>query len=261
MYIVLQSNFESVITMGIEEISTMKNLKNRKLYLQVYDEIKNYIIQNQLKPGDKLPTEMEMSAVLGVSRNVLREAIKSLEITGIVCSKPGVGIIIQEFSTDFLFQSLFYNLAGDSSRLLLQTIKVRRILELGFMRQGFDTLEPEDIEKLKDQVAVMNKAFRETQKKGISTTVFGHEFYAADAAFHIILFSKTDNDILKSIIAAVWSCDRYHKQKIQTTYIQKSVEKHEKIVQALVEHDFQKFSDAMHYHFDVSYKSDFENEV
>ena len=39
--------------MGIEEITTMKNLKNRKLYLQVYDEIKNYIIQNQLKNIDQ----------------------------------------------------------------------------------------------------------------------------------------------------------------------------------------------------------------
>ena len=106
----------------------MKNLKSRKLYLQVYDEIKDYILQNQMKAGDKLPTEMEMCEELGVSRNVLREAIKSLEITGIVSSKPGVGIIIQEFSTDFLFQSLFYNLTGDSEDLLAQTLAVRRTL-------------------------------------------------------------------------------------------------------------------------------------
>ncbi len=244
--------------MGIEEISSMKNLKNRKLYLQVYDELKNYIIQNQLKPGDKLPTEMEMSAVLGVSRNVLREAIKSLEITGIVSSKPGVGIIIQEFSPDFLFQSLFYNLAGDSARVLSQTITVRRILELGFIQQAFDTITPEDIELLKEQVANMNKAFKETQKKRNATTVFGHDFYAADAAFHIILFSKADNNILKSIIAAVWACDRCYRQKILTAYIQKTVEKHERIVAALEQHDLQQFSDAMHYHFDVLYKPDCE---
>jgi len=244
--------------MSVEDFSSMKSLKNRKLYLQVYDELKNYIIQNQLKPGNKLPTEMEMSAVLGVSRNVLREAIKALEITGIVSSKPGVGIIIQEFNTDFLFQSLFYNLAGDSERVLSQTLKVRRILELGFMQEAFDTMTPEVIALLQEQVDVMDRAFREKQKKKNPTTMFGHEFYAADAAFHIILFSKTDNDILNSIISAVWSCDRYHKQRIQRSYIQKSVEKHVNIIEALKEHDFQKFSDAMHYHFDVFYKIDFE---
>ena len=55
----------------------MKNLKSRKLYLQVYDEIKSYIEKNHLMPGDKLPSEMKMCEMLGVSRNVLREAIKS----------------------------------------------------------------------------------------------------------------------------------------------------------------------------------------
>ena len=73
------------------DASEMKNLKSRKLYLQVYDEIKNYIEENHLLPGDKLPSEMKMCEMLGVSRNVLREAIKSLEITGTVSSTPGAG--------------------------------------------------------------------------------------------------------------------------------------------------------------------------
>ncbi len=64
------------------ESTGMKNLKSRRLYLQVYDEIKSYIEKNHLLPGDKLPSEMKMCEMLGVSRNVLREAIKSLEITG-----------------------------------------------------------------------------------------------------------------------------------------------------------------------------------
>ena len=51
--------------------------------------------KNHLLPGDKLPSEMKMCEMLGVSRNVLREAIKSLEITGAVHSTPGVGIVIQ----------------------------------------------------------------------------------------------------------------------------------------------------------------------
>lgn len=79
------------------ESNGMKNLKSRRLYLQVYDEIKNYIEKNHLMPGDKLPSEMKMCEMLGVSRNVLREAIKSLEITGAVRSTPGIGIVIQEF--------------------------------------------------------------------------------------------------------------------------------------------------------------------
>lgn len=44
-----------------------------------------------------------MCDMLGVSRNVLREAIKALEIIGIVKSKPGIGIVIQEFNMDFFY--------------------------------------------------------------------------------------------------------------------------------------------------------------
>ena len=66
----------------------MKNLKSRKLYLQVYDEIKSYIEKNHLMPGDKLPSEMKMCEMLGVSRNVLREAIKSLEIKMCIRDRP-----------------------------------------------------------------------------------------------------------------------------------------------------------------------------
>ena len=85
----------------MEKVQKLQNLKSQKLYIRVYDEIRNYIYKNNLKAGDKLPTEMEMCEMLGVSRNVLREAIKSLEITGIVSSKPGVGIIIRDFNVDY----------------------------------------------------------------------------------------------------------------------------------------------------------------
>ncbi|WP_368273339.1 winged helix-turn-helix domain-containing protein, partial [Enterocloster bolteae] len=51
------------------ESTGMKNLKSRRLYLQVYDEIKSYIEKNHLLPGDKLPSEMKMCEMLGVSRN------------------------------------------------------------------------------------------------------------------------------------------------------------------------------------------------
>ena len=55
----------------------MKAIKKEdKLYIQTFREIRSYIIRHELKPGDLLPTELEMSQMLGVSRNVLREAIK-----------------------------------------------------------------------------------------------------------------------------------------------------------------------------------------
>ena len=105
----------------MEKVQKLQNLKSQKLYIRVYDEIRNYIYKNNLKAGDKLPTEMEMCEMLGVSRNVLREAIKSLEITGIVSSKPGVGIIIRDFNVDYIM-STFINSFADGDHCLWSSI-------------------------------------------------------------------------------------------------------------------------------------------
>lgn len=233
----------------------MKNLKSRKLYMQVYDELRDYILQKQLRPGDMLPTEMEMCSTLGVSRNVLREAIKALEITGVVSSKPGVGIMIQEFNPDFLFQTLFYNLTSDSQAMLQQTLAVRRTLELGFLKESFSTLLPGDIDALKKQVAIMEDICREKSARP-GSTVFGPDFYRADAEFHKLLYHRAGNVVLCSIIDAVWNCDRFHKQAIHTAYMESTVEKHQKIVAALEQRDFDAYTAAMHHHFDVEYKAE-----
>lgn len=244
--------------MSVEASTTgLKNLKKRKLYLQVYEELKDYILEKQLKPGDKLPTEAEMCNLLGVSRNVLREAIKSLEISGIVASRPGVGIIIQEFSTDYLFQSLIYHLAWNSESLLNQTLAVRRTLELGFLEDAFYSLGPDEIAQLKQQVDIMRSSYAIQKRRRSTITVFGPEFYEADATFHKILFSKADNKILSSVIDAVWACDKYYKQRTERIYIKKTVIKHENIVAALEQKDLETFRAAMHYHFDVQYKAPF----
>lgn len=233
----------------------MKNLKSRKLYMQVYDELRDYILQQQLSPGDMLPTEMEMCATLGVSRNVLREAIKALEITGIVSSTPGVGIMIQEFNPDFLFQTLFYNLTNDSEALLKQTLAVRRTLELGFLHDAFDSLKENDIKQLEKQVIIMDKVCKE-KIKSVNEFTFGPDFYRADANFHNILYQNTKNSILCSIINAIWQCDQFHKKAIHAKYMESTVNKHRIIVDALKAHDFNAFSDAMQHHFNDEYKSE-----
>lgn len=241
--------------MATELTTGFKNLKSMKLYLQVYEELKDYILQNHLKPGDKLPTEMEMCGLLGVSRNVLREAIKSLEISGIVRSKPGVGIIIQEFNPDFLFQSLIFHLEWDNDSLVPQTLAVRRTLELGFTREAFHSIGKEEIVQLEEQLEVMRTSHLPARSGRGGSLVFGPRFYEADAAFHKILYSKADNKILSSVIDAVWACDKYYKQRTRPIYIEQTVRKHERIVTALKHDSMDEFCAAMHYHFDVQYKA------
>lgn len=78
-------------------------LSKEKLSDIIVDRIKNQLITGELKPGDKIPTEMEFVEALGVSRNVVREAIKVLEASGLVEIRRADGTyIVEEYSPKML---------------------------------------------------------------------------------------------------------------------------------------------------------------
>ena len=219
----------------------MRNLKNKKLYLQVYEELRAFIVQNNLRPGDKLPTEMEMATALGVSRNVLREAIKTLEIIGVVTSKPGVGIVVNSFNSNFLSSCIFLNLIGDDVDLVSQSQDVRKVLELGFARQSFDTMTDEQIEELEGILK---------QMVGTDSHI---DFYTLDADFHKIILKNIKNDVLIAFIDSAWACDRYYRSKfIDDSKLR--YDKHKRILDALKRRDFDAFQDALVYHFSYNFK-------
>lgn len=68
--------------------------KDIPLYHQVEEYIKNYIIENKLKPGDLLPTELELEEMLKVSRTTIRSAIMSLQYSGYVIKQQGKGTFV-----------------------------------------------------------------------------------------------------------------------------------------------------------------------
>ena len=69
----------------------LESVKRNTLPKQVVDSIVQLLISGQLKPGDKLPSEMELIDMLGVSRPVLREALSSLEALEVITRKTRGG--------------------------------------------------------------------------------------------------------------------------------------------------------------------------
>ncbi|HJC35085.1 MAG TPA: GntR family transcriptional regulator [Candidatus Mediterraneibacter faecavium] len=74
---------------------SMQPVEKKSLYLKISDSIYSYIQMNGLQPGDKLPSEREMSSMLGTSRNSVREALRILEDRGLIYVKTGSGVFIQ----------------------------------------------------------------------------------------------------------------------------------------------------------------------
>lgn len=213
--------------------------RNDKLYIRTYREIRKYIVQNNLQPGDLLPTEQKLCETLDVSRNVLRESIKSMELMGMVRACPGKGTEVQAFNLDFILQNvLFFQVGPQEEHSIREMFGVRKVLELAYMRQAFHAMTEEDVRALRS----LADAMRDNWSRGVF-------FIQEDKDFHLTLFRSLHNDVLLSLLEAIWSVDDGFELEKKQPHLEQTVTKHEAIVAALENHSYPAFARAMEAHF------------
>src|ERR1700681_4411911 len=76
-------------------------IRRNKVYEEVAQQIERLILR-KLRPGDKLPSERELAEMLKVSRSSIRDAIRGLELRGLVEPRQGAGTIVRELSAETL---------------------------------------------------------------------------------------------------------------------------------------------------------------
>lgn len=167
----------------VVEASKLAPVRRVNLTSQVMERVKAYIAENDLKPGSRLPTEKELTTTLGVSRNILREALKSLEAVGLIEIKVGDGMYV----TDFDYSSVVTHISFALSRgehELQHFIEARLIIEVGAMDLVCDRLRDPDIR-------VLEECNRQVEN---ARTVEGRA--AADLAFHKEVLSIAGNPVV-----------------------------------------------------------------
>jgi len=81
-------------------------VKKIKLSDEVTHALENIIIENDLAPGDKLPSQSELSTKLQVGTRSIREAIRTLESRGMVETRQGKGVFVKENNMDYFLDTL-----------------------------------------------------------------------------------------------------------------------------------------------------------
>src|SRR5258708_250840 len=105
-------------------------IKRQTLTSQVIDHILDLIQSGRVKPGEKLPTEKQLTETLGVSRTCIREAMKSLESLRLISVRPKIGAVVLVPSPTALFDGTpFSTLAHMQQTDVL--IEFRSIIEVG----------------------------------------------------------------------------------------------------------------------------------
>lgn len=136
-----------------EPHSLMTSIKNESLVQRIINKITDSIIAGELKPGDKLPTEMELISVFGVSRNTVREAIRTLIAYGVVEICRPEGTFICDGFSNKMINPLLYRIILQKEDSYKDLLGLRQIIESGIYRlilaQGLTDEEVEHLEQNK----------------------------------------------------------------------------------------------------------------
>ena len=110
-----------------EQFETVRKVRR---YEQVAEQIRKLISDGKLKTGDLLPPERELAARLGVGRSSIRDAVRTLEVMGILEPRQGHGTMVRELSTDALVVPLASVLTR-KREMVQELLDVRRMIEPG----------------------------------------------------------------------------------------------------------------------------------
>ena len=137
----------------------LKKVKNPSVVQQVIDSLTDAMIRKELRPGDKIPTENELSESLGVARNSVREAIKILVFLGVLEIRRPEGTFVCDGFSESMINPMIYGIIlnqGDSWDSLME---LREMTEAGVIRLAIEKETQEDLDRLKSALAAMKEAF------------------------------------------------------------------------------------------------------
>jgi len=223
-------------------MNPFRPVKNEKISDRIVRQIKGAIVQGTMKPGDRLPPERELVERFKASRISVREALKSLETSGLLTIKPGPGVFVTEVNSKSLANSL-------SSILRIKKVSMnelteaRMVLEPNIMRLACERRNPEDLQRLKENI----KEAHTIIQSNISARVKNIEFHSilAESTHNAVLAltMKTMLDVLQDISSEI--VDNSTKNIEISSH---TVRYHKKILKALEEKDGQKVFKLMRNH-------------
>lgn len=198
--------------------------------LTLDSELLEYLVQQNLQPGDRIPSLNELSELLHVSVSKLREQLEVARCLGLVSVRPRTGIHRQAY--DFMPAvrlGLFFALADDVLQFDAYS-ELRRRLEKTYWRDAVALLTTEDRLCLRELV---NRAWEKLRGHPIRIPHPEHR------QFHLAIFAKLDNVFVRGLLEAYW--EAYEAVELHRftdyQYLKQVWEYHEQIAEAIIAGD------------------------
>lgn len=229
-------NIQGAIRMADKEL-------HKKTYIKVIDYIKSQIRNGELAAGGRLPAERELSGILGISRNSVREAIRTLDIMGVISSQQGAG--------NYLTGNFKNNLAESMSMMFLlnqinyqQISQLRRGLETEALMLAIDNISQHELKQLEH---ILSQLENETEVNNV----------ILDKKLHYNIALASGNTLIIDILQALSDViDQFIidlRREILSTEESGNLlmEAHNEIIKSLVTRDKKLAYEAINKHFSI----------
>ena len=213
-------------------------VENRRLYRQIAAQLSALIASGEFSVGQRLPSERELAAQLGVSRPSLREALIALELEGLVEVRVGAGIWVTAASGRD--QAAPPQQEGEGP---FELLRARSLIEGEIAAVAAREATAGDLASIRAALTEMERLEKKNQ-----------DFSSFDREFHIRIAASTRNGVLQSVVEDLWDRGRgamwrLMEQHFQTPELQAAtVNDHRAIFQALAAHDPREARNAMRAH-------------
>jgi len=165
--------------------------REQRLYERVVDKVLELISSGAWKPGYRLPAERELSEAFGVSRTVVREAVKALEARGVLESTTGSGVSVRRVDFNMVSQSLeTYMQLANRDDFEFRLNEVRQVLEVEMVALAANRITPEQRKQLRQICNEMRIGSNNSKQMA-----------ELDFRLHVTLAEATQNELFKVLLA------------------------------------------------------------
>lgn len=182
-----------------------KRIPNGSIADEIIDRITDALINGALNPGDKIPTEVEFSEKMGVSRNAVREAIKVLVAFGVLEVRRSEGTFVVSDYNPKLMNSMIYGMIlSEHTMEELLEYKIVNAYSITVLAMKYST--PESLKEIRR----LGEEFYKVSKK---TPVSKEEMYNAAVAFNVYIADMARNRMVAQMDRLVHKMSAFTRHK------------------------------------------------
>lgn len=227
---------------GIVPVDFLKTVSRSNLTADICQKMIDHLVNGDWREGDQIPPERELCRMLGVGRSSLREAMKALEIIGMIEMRVGEGTFVCSRS-DFLANPLLWSIAGSGVTEASELVEARKLIEVELAGMAASRATPDDLKQIGIHLDTMENSLG---KVG--------EFLEADISFHLAIARAGHNRVLLNSLQLIRNLmQKWVRTSLdQHTFVAaEALAQHQAIFLALAKRNPEKAREAMRTHLDA----------